>query len=190
MAEQGVRRNRSSIRPEPSAPRRRHRPQREGAGGVIALALAVLVVLMGLVQVLTNVSVYRGVHQHAQQLQSQETSLKKRKSDLDHEIRRWSDRNYVVAQARERLGFVFPDEESARVTGAEKYRPKPTAHQIVQKRKTQWYKAIGSSVEAADQAGRGHAKGKEGKEGRASEKRTASKDLADRFIQPSRKERK
>jgi hypothetical protein len=45
-------------------------------------------------------------------LKAQETSLKAHDAELKNDIARWNDKSYVVAQARENLGFVFPGETS------------------------------------------------------------------------------
>ncbi len=37
------------------------------------------------------------------------------KRELENDIARWDDKAYVTAQARDRLGFVFPGEQAIRV---------------------------------------------------------------------------
>ena len=38
----------------------------------------------------------------------EEASLIAQKQELENDIKRWDDKAYITAQARERLGFVFP----------------------------------------------------------------------------------
>lgn len=48
-------------------------------------------------------------------LQRDEAALKDKKQELDNNIDRWKDKAYVTAQARDRLGFIFPGEQAVRV---------------------------------------------------------------------------
>lgn len=54
------------------------------------------------------------------------------KRELENDIARWDDKAYVTAQARDRLGFVFPGEQAIRVEHPEavtgKSEPKKGRH--------------------------------------------------------------
>lgn len=79
------------------------------------MALAVIVFALGCIQLLSTVHVYVTNVNELNANRALEARLVERKADLENDIARWDDKAYVVAQARDRLGFVFPGEKSVRV---------------------------------------------------------------------------
>lgn len=88
---------------------------------LVGFVVAILVVFAGLLPLLTTFRQYVASQSNISDLQSQEESLKRQKANLDEQIARWNDNAYVIAQARTRLGFVYPGETSVRVLGADRY---------------------------------------------------------------------
>lgn len=82
---------------------------------MLSLVVALLIVLIGVVQLLATAHTYAQSVGQLNDLRSQQASLQAKKEDLENDISRWNDKSYVVSQARERLGFVFPGETSVMV---------------------------------------------------------------------------
>lgn len=89
-------------------------------------------------------------------LQNEETSLMQQKRLLDRNIERWKDKAYITAQARERLGFVFPGEQAVRVEHPEAvtgFQPKDNEHNGMQLRGRTvlpWYADLSYALQKAD----------------------------------------
>ena len=90
-------------------------------------------------------------------LKRQEATLVARKQELEDDIARWDDEAYVAAQARERLGFVFPGEQVVRVnhpeavTGAQSDGDSADGNTTDDGKKTlPWYSELAYSFEQAD----------------------------------------
>ncbi|MDK6664034.1 septum formation initiator family protein [Alloscardovia omnicolens] len=87
-------------------------------------------------------------------LRNQEAELIQKKADLENDISRWSDDAYVTAQARKRLGFVFPGERSVLVKNA----PQDAQHNSTEEKsrtedkKLPWYNEILYAMESTDRA--------------------------------------
>ncbi len=107
--------------------RRRHRQEQKAEESrqrqhfLLSVVFGVLIFFVGLLPLLTTFRQYVASKSQVSDLQSQEQNLKRQKANLDEQIKRWDDNAYVIAQARTRLGFVYPGETSVRVIGAEKY---------------------------------------------------------------------
>lgn len=115
------------------------------------VAASIVVLIIGLIQFFATFRLYTSSQQQVANLQQQKAEITHQRDELDRQIARWNDKNYVVAQARSRLGFVFPGETSIRVTGAEKYLDQPAARS---KKKTQtepWYQRLKKSWIRSDQ---------------------------------------
>ncbi|MDR2748943.1 MAG: septum formation initiator family protein [Bifidobacteriaceae bacterium] len=79
-------------------------------------------------------------------LQAQIAASEQTKTALGEQLERWNDKNYVIAKARERLGFVFPGEvqvsvidDSAKDSSKQKEEKKQIANN------DPWYTQIGNS---------------------------------------------
>lgn len=107
--------------------RRRHREEQKAEASrqrqhvLLSAVFGVLIFFVGVLPLLTTFRQYVASQSQVSDLRSQEQSLKRQKANLDEQIKRWDDDAYVIAQARTRLGFVYPGETSVRVIGAEKY---------------------------------------------------------------------
>ena len=83
-------------------------------------------------------------------------------ADLTNELDRWKDDRYVIAQARERLTFVFPGETPYRVIDPESVveNTDPETGQVVQDgavtsgldNEQPWYSTVWDTVEVAGNA--------------------------------------
>jgi cell division protein FtsB len=75
-------------------------------------------------------------------------------AQLEDELARWNDPNYIKTQARERLGWVLPGEVGYRVIGTDGTVVSGQVGSIqgsTDPEKQAWYERIWSSVQAADQ---------------------------------------
>lgn len=79
-------------------------------GIVLVLALAVL---------LPSLRVYFGQQEDLRTLRADAQQAQTDVTELQADVGRWNDPAYVVAQARERLAFVFPGETAYRVVDPE-----------------------------------------------------------------------
>ncbi len=113
------------------------------------LGLVVLMCASLLVPVVRNyMKQYNQLAELREQIQVQETI----NADLENQLERWQDDSYVIAQARERLTFVFPGEIPYRVMDSENA-------QLVQENQEQpvikpamkqpWYSTLWDSVQEA-----------------------------------------
>ena len=84
------------------------------SGSIVFVSMIVVVFLccIGLISTIRNYALSLA-ELHA--LQRDESALKDKKQALNNDVERWKDRAYVAAQARERLGFIFPGEQAVRV---------------------------------------------------------------------------
>ena len=86
-------------------------------GAVVFCVLLVSTYAMPYLQLTATVS----------QEKAQIQQLTHQKQELQNNIKRWDDNAFVIAQARERLGFVFPDETTVLLQGeqgVEHHQPK------------------------------------------------------------------
>ena len=87
---------------------------------------------------------------HLNSLKRQEAALIAQKKDLENDIARWKDKSYVAAQARERLGFVFPGEQSVHVLNPEAVTGKESDES--EEQKLPWYSELAYAFKEADQS--------------------------------------
>jgi hypothetical protein len=75
-------------------------------------------------------------------------------AELEDEIARWDDPDYVRAQARARLGWVLPGETGYQVIGADGQLVASPAEQTAAAETSQepWYERVWASLKAADVA--------------------------------------
>lgn len=76
-----------------------------------------VVVVLAAIQFLTTLHMFLGTQSQLHSLQAQQSELQSQKSDLDQKIKRWSDRDYIINQAREQLGLSFPGETNVELEG-------------------------------------------------------------------------
>ncbi|MDO5694066.1 MAG: septum formation initiator family protein [Aeriscardovia aeriphila] len=114
-----------------------------------------VILLVALVPFMGTLRDYNASSSQLVSLQDKAEELSKQKRELDLQIGRWDDNNYVVDQARTRLGFIYPGEVSVRVIGKEKYQSTATATAKTQntgKAKSEWYKLWQRSLKRSDKA--------------------------------------
>ena len=123
--------------------------------GPIAFFLSIILVVIGLIQLVSTFHTYATNLAELNALKKTEAALIAKNQDLQNDIARWSDDAYVAAQARERLGFVFPGEQAIRVLHPEAVGEDAAeaASGESQDSKTDtlpWYKELSYAFEQAD----------------------------------------
>ncbi|MFT9392312.1 FtsB family cell division protein [Bifidobacterium sp.] len=131
-----------------------------GNSGPISFFIAMIIILLGTVEIVSTFHTYAINLSELNGLRKQEASLVAQKRDLENQISRWSDNAYVTAQARERLGFVFPGEEAVRVlhpeavTGTKSNGSEKSDDSSTDTTTLPWYSELAYSFNKADkQAG-------------------------------------
>ena len=135
----------------------RKKPSRNGNAGPIAFFVSLFIVALGTIQLASTFHTYALNLAELNGLKKQEAALVTQKRELENDIARWDDKAYVTAQARDRLGFVFPGEQAIRVEHPEAVTgtatPKRgTSYEESQKTTLPWYKELAYSFKQADQS--------------------------------------
>lgn len=123
----------------------------------IAFFIAVIIMTLGTIQLASTFHTYALNLAELNSLRSQEAALSVQKAELENDIARWKDKAYITAQARERLGFVFPGERSVRVLHPEVVGGEDSTAAKDQKTNSSsstnlpWYKEIMASISKADE---------------------------------------
>lgn len=125
-------------------------------------AVLVLVTLMGFILVTPTVLQYLKQRNANDELAAQLAQIQEQNEQAQNEYNRWQDDKFVIAQARERLTFVFPGETSYHVIDPEVATeptappsPEPIGEGAVTDRLTAdqpWYSSVWESVELAGTA--------------------------------------
>ena len=132
-------------------------PKRSGNSGPIAFFVSLFIVAVGVIQLVSTLNVYAADLAHLNSLKRQEASLIAQKQELENDISRWDDTSYVAAQARDRLGFVFPGEQSVHVLNPQAVTGEGTDQQesgsgsSTQSKQLPWYSELSYSFKEADQ---------------------------------------
>ncbi|MCX8672163.1 septum formation initiator family protein [Bifidobacterium sp. B4001] len=128
------------------------------SSGPITFFVAIIIVALGLIQLVSTFHAYAINLSELNGLRNQQAQLVEHKRDLENQIRRWGDKAYVTAQARDRLGFVFPDEEAIRVLhpeavtgGKDKDQAGSRGVRAPRKNSLPWYQEMAYSFAKADQ---------------------------------------
>ncbi|BDR54449.1 hypothetical protein KIMH_05600 [Bombiscardovia apis] len=79
------------------------------------MCISLIIVFIGAIQLVSTFHTYAVNLSELNGLKNQQAALISQKRDLENDIARWDDNAYVTAQARDRLGFVFPGEQAIRV---------------------------------------------------------------------------
>ena len=144
----------------------RKKASRRGSAGPIAFFVAVFIVALGSIQLASTFHTYALNMAELNGLKKQEAALIAQKQELENDIARWDDKAYVTAQARDRLGFVFPGEQAIRVEHPEAVTGETTedAKKTDESQKTvlPWYKEMAYSFKQADQSDEVKSKSKYG----------------------------
>ncbi|WP_243390296.1 FtsB family cell division protein [Bifidobacterium margollesii] len=132
--------------------------QRSGASfAPVTFFLALIIVALGTIQLVSTFHTYALNLVELNSLRNQEAALVAKKASLENDIARWDDSAYVTAQARERLGFVFPGERSVRVLhpeavgGSSGKTENQTDTPVENNQNLPWYKDMLASFEKADE---------------------------------------
>ncbi len=132
-------------------------PARRGSSSVTARAIALTVVL--LILTISYASSLRIYYAQAQDIAATKAEIAERQQrivELEGELARWQDDEYVKTQARQRLGWVVPGETGYKVVDAEG-KPLGGGAEItsevapVKEPRDAWWAKLWGSVAAADQ---------------------------------------
>lgn len=123
----------------------------------------ILVALMGFILTLPTALQFFKQRSANEALRAQLVQVQQENADATNELSRWEDDRFVIAQARERLTFVFPGEQAYRVVDPESVEePVPAETQgavedgavtsgLVEDQP--WYSTVWDSVGVAGQVG-------------------------------------
>ncbi len=130
---------------------------RSAGSGPVAFFVSVFIVALGTIQLVSTFHTYALNLSELNGLKKQEASLIAQKKELENNIARWDDKAYVTAQARDRLGFVFPGEQAIRVLHPEAVTGESTdesgtSNSESQKTSLPWYEELDYSFKQADQS--------------------------------------
>lgn len=131
---------------------------RTRSAGPIAFFVTLFIVALGTIQLLSTFYTYALNLSELNGLKRQEAALIAKKESLENDIERWNDKAYVAAQARERLGFVFPGEQVVKVahpeavTGESGAKDSADATDEASGKTLPWYSELAYSFEKADRA--------------------------------------
>lgn len=118
--------------------------------------IALFIVALGSIQLLSVFYTYAISVSELNGLKRQEAVLIAKKQELENDIARWNDKAYVAAQARDKLGFVFPGEQVVHVlhpeavTGSASSDSDDTGDEDSGKKTLPWYSELAYSFEQAD----------------------------------------
>ncbi len=117
-------------------------------------AVLAVVVVLALAVLLPSLRVYFAQQENLRQLRAERDTAATEVDDLSNDLGRWDDPAYVVAQARERLAYVFPGETAYRVVDPElvKSQVQEVSGAIETPNSTQlspWYTTLWDSIEEA-----------------------------------------
>ncbi|WP_101621578.1 FtsB family cell division protein [Bifidobacterium parmae] len=133
------------------------RNRRSGNSGPIAFFVSLFIIAVGTIQLVSTFNTYAADLAHLNSLKREEAALVAQKQELENDISRWDDKNYVAAQARERLGFVFPGETPVRVqnpqavTGDGSGTGKKTGDDTDTSKQLPWYSELSYAFKKADE---------------------------------------
>ncbi len=114
-----------------------------------------MVLLILTISYATSLRIYFAQAHEIAATQAEIAQRQQRIDDLQTEMTRWQDPDYVRTQARERLGWVMPGETGYRVVGPDG-KPLGGGAEITAQNKTEapapvaWWSKLWGSVEAAD----------------------------------------
>ena len=122
----------------------------------LAFFVSLFIIALGTIQLVSTFHTYALNLAELNGLKREEASLIK-KQELENDIKRWDDKAYITAQARERLGFVFPGEQAVRVlhpeavTGSDSESQKTEDSSSSNKKVLPWYSELSYSLKKADE---------------------------------------
>lgn len=131
--------------------------RKKNSAGPIAFFVSLFIVALGTIQLVSTFHTYALNLAELNGLKREEASLVAKKQELENDIKRWDDKAYVTAQARERLGFVFPGETAVHVlhpeavTGDEDSESDSSSSSESNKKVLPWYSELAYSFKKADE---------------------------------------
>lgn len=131
--------------------------RKKNSAGPIAFFVSLFIVALGTIQLVSTFHTYALNLAELNGLKREEAALVAQKQELENDIKRWDDKAYVTAQARERLGFVFPGETAVHVlhpeavTGDEDSKSDSSSSSESNKKVLPWYSELAYSFKKADE---------------------------------------
>ena len=126
--------------------------RKKGSAGPIAFFVSLFIIALGTIQLVSTFHTYALNLAELNGLKREEASLIAKKQELENDIKA-----YITAQARERLGFVFPGEQAVRVlhpeavTGSDSESQKTEDSSSSNKKVLPWYSELSYSLKKADE---------------------------------------
>ncbi len=159
----GASRATGSTRPSPASPAARaaqQDPGEEATSPTITLRGLGLFVVVLVAFIVLAPTLRHAVEQQEQlrQLNADMVAAEKRNSALELELEQWQDETFVQAQARDRLGYVMPGEQTFRVVDPETVVGEDAEAELEEESgvpgmaDAPWYLALWESVSMAGQA--------------------------------------
>jgi cell division protein FtsB len=113
----------------------------------------ILVVALALAVVLPSLRAYLRQSEALAEDRAQVAAAEQEVADLQAEVARWDDPEYVIAEARERLAYVFPGETPYRVVDPEVVTPPTEAGSpgttAPDQQQAPWFATLWATVEAS-----------------------------------------
>ena len=129
---------------------RLHTGQRVASGTVVLAGAAIL----SLAALVPTVNTYVAQQQEYARVQAQLEHEQERVEELDKQIARWQDPNFVAAQARERLLFAMPGETQYRLTDSSGREVPASQARLaeIEENAPSWFGSLWDSLVASSQA--------------------------------------
>ncbi|MBO5628121.1 MAG: septum formation initiator family protein [Aeriscardovia sp.] len=114
----------------------------------ITFVISLIVIIIGCMQFFGTFHTYLNNEKQLHTLEAQQSSLESQKTQLDQQINKWSDKDYIIDQAREQLGFTFPDETYVELQDipANEQAQNPDNTTPTKPTPTPWYKQLLSAI--------------------------------------------
>lgn len=128
--------------------------KRNRAGDITWRLIVLLLVLAGMALLLADgLRVYVAQSRQLAEIRTTIASQEAQIADLEDQIERWEDPEYVRSVARVKLGWVMPGEVGYRVIGSDgqPLEGSESAEETPGKPELLWWETLASSIHAADQ---------------------------------------
>lgn len=122
---------------------------------IITVFLALLIMAVTCFYLVQVFIAYQDSGNDLARAEQEKADLEKQKADLEGEIERWNDSAYVEAQARSRLGYVYPGEKPVYLVNVPRSVSGEGDAGTSDAETTPWYTRLYESVENADNGGTG-----------------------------------
>lgn len=118
---------------------------------MLSVIVACVIIAIAALQFIQVLGTYMQSKSELDAAKEEQVELQNQKNELEEELGRWNDNAYVEAQARSRLGFVFPGERSVHLTNTGREQTTTTPQTQSTKITVPWYTEVMYSLEKSDQ---------------------------------------